>query len=121
MASVIRHGGAGLRAIREVEVSRQLVAIVITSVLAAPVLAGSETASGAQKHPGAMGFERSGYVGGGIPTSVWGRCVEDEDGGCPAVLPAYDQGPGGWGDWVSDCAVAEVGFDPESCSGSILP
>ena len=100
--------------------SRVLVAVVVAA-MTGPAAAGGGRSAVAQEHPGSMGALASGGSRGGLPTAGWAApCpIPEDEGGCPAQQP-YNPGPGGWGDWVSDCAALQGGFDPEECSGRDL-
>ena len=98
--------------------SKRVLVCAVALVVAGPVSAAGGKQVSAQDFPGAMGFMQSGGQGGGLPTAVItaGCAIDPQDGGCPTETPS-GTGPGGWGDWVSDCATANGGFDPEECSG----
>lgn len=102
--------------------SKRVLVYAVALALAGPVSAGGGKSVSAQEFPGAMGWEMSGHKGGGLPVAVmFAPCsIPPDDGGCPAETP-YATGPGGWGDWVSDCASEQGGFDPEACLGREIP
>ena len=98
---------------------KRLFAIAVTLVL---VTSGAQATS-PPAYPGAQGFVEAQQNGGAVPVRTYNPCgqFDPEEGACTAdfVMPEESYGPGGWGDWVSDCASANGGFDEEQRTGCV--
>jgi hypothetical protein len=92
---------------------KPVIAVLAALAVSGPLLAAEGQSGRATLHPGAMGLDRSGGNGGGVPAAIFEPCRPGPGGGCPGSPMLDYAGPGGWGGWVSDCASANGGFDPE--------